>query len=177
MQDDLRRQLSLSLKQLSDSFRESGIGFESSQITRPQLQLAIASLAINASKASISELFSSLDPHSTGTIDLADLTRELRAHRPIKMGVRALLEASSSTSTHQYARLPAGANMNAHETEAQAFALIDEGRLVEALSMLEIAMAHHRHQLGVGSPEMLRCTRAAADVCNSIAMQVPAHMN
>ena len=166
----LRELLAHNLRALHNKLRGLDLGAESSQITLPRFHQAVTELGFRAHRAAINDLFAALDPHRCGTIDVIDLIRELRAHRPPRVGVRELVDHPSSASSLHHSRV---AISSGHEAETKAFALINEGRLVEALSMLELAMTRHQRELGGTSPEMLRCTRAAADVCNSMAMQAP----
>ena len=149
------------------------------QINRSQLREVVASLGVVVNLGEVDTLFSALDPHGTGTVDLSDLARELRAHRRAlssKASVATMQGVTPATmSSASLSRLPLrpeGTQMSPHETEAYAFGLVEAGRLVEALTMLEAALTHYRRQLGNTSAEALRCSRAAADVCNSIAMQL-----
>ena len=152
----------------------------SPQINRSQLREVVTSLGVVANLSEVDTMFNALDPHGTGTIDLSDLARELRAHRRMlssKASVATMQGVNtpamlSSASLSRLPLRPEGTTMSPHETEAYAFGLVEAGRLVEAHSMLEAALTHYRRQLGNTSAEALRCSRAAADVCNSIAMQL-----
>ena len=67
------------------------------QINRNQLRDVVTSLGLGVAIEDVDVVFSSLDPHGTGTIDLSDLTRELRANRRV-------LSAKASRARHDKIR-------------------------------------------------------------------------
>ncbi|KAL1520904.1 hypothetical protein AB1Y20_022465 [Prymnesium parvum] len=160
---------------LIDGFRVRGLQTDSSQVNRTQLRQVVASLGVPVAIKGIDGLFNSLDPHATGTIDLRDLMRELRAYRRLHSSkasfaaIQSQGPAHPSTSPSRPSRSEAQADPCG--MEASAFQLVGQGRLAEALPMLEEALMLYQRQLGSTSPEALRCRHAAADVCNSVAMQ------
>ncbi|KAL3917937.1 MAG: hypothetical protein SGPRY_006203 [Prymnesium sp.] len=67
-------------------------------------------------------------------------------------------------------RLRLGGEVDARAMEASAYTLLEEGRIDEALPLLEAALAEHQRQSS--SHEAKRCSRTAVDACNSSAMQL-----